>query len=224
MRCVGSLVIRKMQIKTKIRYSLLNKLANIRKPGTAKNWQNMITQEGSYSESNLAVKEAWQPFSSHKTFQVGNTHPSLHSPNHLEPKLSHCFLLNHFLFDLKKTETVWESESHRTPVSLWEAHLQTPTCDSLRLRQARATTSHNHCRAVSHHVLWKSCIRDSYCQECGICGISDSMKFTTLLNIANAYISPIEQADITKYKDLCWFLTQKKKRFMLPEAVCITPE
>ena len=40
MRGIGSLVIRKMQIKTKIRYPLtFNKLANIRKPGTAKNWQ-----------------------------------------------------------------------------------------------------------------------------------------------------------------------------------------
>ena len=40
MRCIGSLVIRKMQIKTKIIYPLtFNKLANIRKPGTAKKWQ-----------------------------------------------------------------------------------------------------------------------------------------------------------------------------------------
>lgn len=187
----------------------------------------MITQEGSYSESNLAVKEAWQPFSSHKTFQVGNTHPSLHSPNHLEPKLSHCFLF--------KPLPVWlegrQKQCERVRVT---GHLYPSEKPIFKLQhvthwqppcQARATTSHNHCRAVSHHVLWKSCIRDSYCQECGICGISDSMKFTTLLNIANAYISPIEQADITKYKDLCWFLTQKKKRFMLPEwvNVCITP-
>lgn len=40
MRCLGSLLIREMQIKTKIRYHFtFKKLVNIRKPGTAKNWQ-----------------------------------------------------------------------------------------------------------------------------------------------------------------------------------------
>lgn len=40
MRCLVSLVIREMQINTKIRYPLtFNKLVNIRKPGTAMNWQ-----------------------------------------------------------------------------------------------------------------------------------------------------------------------------------------
>lgn len=72
-RCLGSLVIREMQIKTKIRGHLtLNTLVSIKMLDTAKDWQK--------HESNLAVK-ACQPFSCCKTFQVGILHSSLCSPN-----------------------------------------------------------------------------------------------------------------------------------------------
>lgn len=101
--------------------------------------RNMITQEGSYSESNLAVKEAWQPFSSHKTFQVGNTHPSLHSPNHLEPKLSHCFLFKPLPVWLegrqKQCERVRESQDTCIPLRSPSSNSNLWLIGSLRVRQ-----------------------------------------------------------------------------------------
>lgn len=179
-----------------------------------KNWQEYDNSEGSYSRDNpMAVKKPDSPFSSHKTFQVGSPHPSLHSPNHLEPKLSHCFLF--------KPLPVWlegrQKQCER--VRVWDTHhpLRSPSSNSstwligsLRVRQglrrATITVVQSPTMSFENHASGTHTARN-------VASVESVIQWDLPLykNIANTYISPIEPADITKYKDLCWFLTPEEE-------------
>ena len=106
-------------------------------------------------------KNQKQMYLTHKTFQVGNTHPSLHSPNHLEPKLSHRFLFKPLPVWLEGRQKQCErvrATGHLYPAEKPIFKLQRVT----HLQPPCQGRSHNHCHAASYHLLWKSHIRDPY--------------------------------------------------------------
>lgn len=118
-------------------------------------------------------------------------HSSLCLSNHQDAKLSLCFLLKSPLEGRQKMpHSLVEGCENPCTARYKNCLSQSNPWSFFTLN---ATRSHSHLHPVSHGLLWKPCIMDSYLFKTQ-CPLIQGFRLTILLTIVRAYVSSTEPA------------------------------